>query len=255
MPALQNRMTERPVVGTFVKLPRPEVIDVVALVGFDFIVCDYEHAQIDERDVLETVRAGRAAELPVLVRIPALDRGLINRVLEAGAAGIQLARTAAADAAELSTLMRYPPLGTRSISLTQPTAAYGTRPLVEYISWSNDEVLAVGQFETKDYDDYLEEAVAALDVAFIGPVDLSVDLGHPGDISAEPLQKAIVAIEAAAARAQTPMGTFVNNREAANAALNRGYRYLVLSSDISMLMSGARQALLDLTTENGTCRW
>lgn len=250
MTILRTRMSLGPVFGTFVKLPRPEIVGIAALAGFDFIICDYEHAQMDERDILETVRAGRVAELPVLVRLPGSDRGLINRVLEAGAAGIQLARITAPDAAELTRLMRYPPLGTRSISLGQPSAGYGTQALTEYMSTSNAQALAVGQFETRASDDSLDEAVAALDVAFIGPVDLSVDLGHPGNINAEPVQMAISAIEAAAARADTPMGTFVTSRAAAAAALDRGYRYLVISSDIAMLMSGARQALADLPGSN-----
>ncbi len=247
MEDLRALMDARPVVGTFVKLPRPEVIDVIALVGFDFVVCDFEHAQMGSDELLATVRAARAAALPALVRVPELDRGLINRLLEAGAAGIQLARTDAAAAAELGRLVRYPPAGTRSMSLGQPAGQYGLRPLGEYIETHNAHTLTVGQFETANYAACLDEAISALDIAFIGPMDLSVDLGHPGDLTAPAVQSAMAAIESAAARAGTPLGIFVAGRESAKAAIEKGYRYLLVSSDIGMLMTGARQALAETT--------
>ncbi|MDQ6730733.1 MAG: aldolase/citrate lyase family protein [Actinomycetota bacterium] len=243
MNGLRSRLQAGPVVGTFVKLPRPEVVDVMALAGFDFVVCDYEHAQTDVAGVLDTVRAGSGAGIPVLVRLPELDRGLINRVLEAGAAGIQLARANAVTATELRRVIRYPPEGTRSISLTQPAARYGTRSLGDAIAEANAQALGVGQFETRDYAVSLDEAVAALDVAFIGPVDLSVDLGYPDEPAAGPVRAAMAAIEAAAARTRTPLGTFAATRAAAGAAVAEGYRYVVVSSDLGMLVSAARAAL------------
>lgn len=236
----------RPVLGCFVKLPRPEVIDVIALAGFDFAVVDYEHSQMGSGELLATIRSARSAPLPIVVRIPEVDRGLINRLLEAGAVGIQLARTDATAAVELGRLVRYPPQGTRSLSLVQPAGRYGLRPLQEYIDTHNANVLAVGQFETKEFASSLDEAVEALDVIFIGPMDLSVDLGHPGDLGAGPVQRAIAAIEAAAKRAATPMGIFVSGRAEVRAALERGHRYIVVSSDLGMLMAGARQVVAEL---------
>ena len=53
----------------------------------------YEHGQMDERDVLETVRAAQGAGIPIVIRVPGMERGFVNRSLEAGAAGIMLART------------------------------------------------------------------------------------------------------------------------------------------------------------------
>jgi len=244
--SLRARIEDGPVFGTFVKLPRPEVIELLALTGFDFVVCDYEHSQMDVGMVLETVRAARGAALPVLVRLPEIDRGLINRLLEAGAEGIQLARADADGAIRLADLLRYPPLGSRSISLAQPMAEYGNRTLEDHIAAANRDVLAVGQFETAAYAERLDEALGALDVAFIGPVDLSVDLGHPGDQDAEPVRQATATIEAAAARSGRPLGTFVAGPAAAERALARGYRFLVVTSDLGMLSAGARRALAEV---------
>lgn len=238
--SLRALLAERAVTGTFLKIPRFEVVDLLALAGFDFVVCDYEHAQMSVNDACDLVRAGTARGMPVLVRVPILDRGEINRLLEAGAAGIQLARGHGDAATGLRELVSYAPLGSRSVSLSQPAADYGIGvPLTEHLARSNRDVLAVGQFETADYADGLESALAALDVAFIGPVDLSVDLGTPGVLDSAPMQDAARTIETAAARAGVPMGVFAGSAAAAAAARGKGYRYIVAGSDFAMLSAGA----------------
>src|SRR4051794_41908750 len=74
------------IVGTFVKLPALETVDLCAA-ALDFCVVDYEHSQLAEADVLRLVRHAAARTFPAVVRIPEVDRGLVNRLLEAGAAG------------------------------------------------------------------------------------------------------------------------------------------------------------------------
>jgi hypothetical protein len=108
----------------------------------------------------------------------------------------------------------------------------------------------VGQFETADYADGIDAAMAALDVAFIGPVDLSVDLGTPGEPDSERMRTATVAIEAAAAAHGTPLGIFAGSPEAAADALARGYRYIVTGSDLAMLATGARGTRLSSSPPN-----
>src|SRR5258706_8905871 len=90
-----TRLRERlrggaPIVGTFVKLPALESIDLVHSIGFDLACIDGEHSQLDERAILSLLRHGAALDFPLLVRTPSRDAGSLNRMLEAGAAGIQL---------------------------------------------------------------------------------------------------------------------------------------------------------------------
>src|SRR3954462_11219126 len=126
---LRNRVR-----GVFIKLPSTEIIDMVAAAAYQFAVVDLEHSQLSEAAARSLVRHGRAIGLPTLVRIPELDRGAVNRLLEAGAAGIQLSTVRrAADVRELKRLTRYAPEGTRSISLAHPQAAYGGTTLADYL--------------------------------------------------------------------------------------------------------------------------
>jgi 4-hydroxy-2-oxoheptanedioate aldolase len=164
--------------------------------------------------------------------------------LQAGATGIQLARGSGDAAVALRQLVAYPPVGTRSVSMAQPAADYGIGvSLTSHLERSNSKVLAIGQFETAGYSEDIDSAMAALDVAFIGPVDLSVDLGTPGDLGSGPMQQAAAGIEAAAAKFDGPMGVFAGSVDAAESARAKGYRYLVVGSDLTMLSAGAAALL------------
>lgn len=237
---LRDVLAERAAVGTFLKLPRAEVVEVLALAGLDFAVCDMEHGQLDERDAREVLLASRVAGLPIVVRVTELDRGLINRLLEAGAAGIQLARVRSrAGTAAFADLMRYPPEGSRSLSQAQPAAGYGREPLPSYLRRSNDSALLVGQIETADNDDPLTDVLNGLDVAFIGTLDLSVDVGAPGQLDAPAVATRIRAVEQAARETDTPLGVFAATPAAASAAVRRGYRYVAVAADLGFLRTQA----------------
>ena len=120
--------------GLFLKLGATEVVDIVARSGLDFAVIDLEHSQLSEADGLRLARHAAALGFPALVRVPELDRGAVNRLLEAGARGIQLSSVrSVAQVEALKAATRYAPEGDRSVSLAHPGAAYGEVPLADYI--------------------------------------------------------------------------------------------------------------------------
>jgi len=209
-------------VGTFVKLPALESIDVCAA-ALDFCVVDHEHSQLSEADVLRLVRHAAALRFPAVVRIPEVDRGLVNRLLEAGAAGIQLSSVRrVAEVAALRDAALYAPAGRRSISLAHPAARYGATPLRDYLG-GVERPLLVAQLETRETDDPVDEICAAgVDVVFLGLTDLLVDCGLDEAAARERAD----AIAAAAERAGVALGGFGNEDR---------FRYAVVSSDVALL--------------------
>jgi len=231
-----ERLARSPQIGTFVKLGRSEVVDVLALAGFDFLVLDLEHGQSSFAEARETLLAARANGIDMLVRLGAPDHALANRLVEAGAAGIQLSSvTSRAAALAHRASLHYQPDGDRSISLAQPAARYGATPLRSYLDGAGARMLVVGQLETADYEDGFAEILDPLDVAFIGPTDLSVAAGTPGDIETGSAAEVVDAVEAAAAVTGTVLGTFAGTAAQAQIAVERGYRYVVVASDIAVL--------------------
>lgn len=244
---LHQLISERACFGTFLKLPRPEVVELLALAGLDFVICDMEHAQISEMEARTVIKACNAVGLSVTVRLPDPTQGLVNRLLEAGAVGIQMPRLrCSADTQNLRSMMHFPPEGTRSVGRANAWAAYGAVPLERYIKESNTRALVIGQFETREIEEPVDQMMIGLDVAFIGPTDLSVDLGAPGQSDHPQVSERIRQVEAAAKRTATAMGAFVGSVEKAVRLAKAGYRYIAVSGDISLLGNGAKQMVAAL---------
>ncbi len=244
---LHLALAEKACFGTFLKLPRPEVVDLLALAGFDFVICDMEHAQVSEMEARTVIKACAAVGLAVTVRLPEPTQGLVNRLLEAGAVGIQMPRLrSAADTRSLYTMMHFPPEGSRSVGVANAWAGYGTVPVSRYLGESNARALVIGQFETREIEEPIDKMMQGLDVAFIGPMDLSVDFGFPGQFDHPEVVTRIHQIEEAASRTGTYMGAFVGSVEQAAKVAAAGYRYLAVSGDVTMLGNSAKTLVSSL---------
>jgi len=242
---LRERLRAGPaIVGTFLKLPSLEAVDLARSIGYDLVVIDGEHSQLDERAILAMLRHAAAVGLPALVRTPALEPGAINRLLEGGAAGLQLStlRTASGRDA-LVAATRYAPDGTRSVSLAHPAADYSGIPLGRYLELSREFPVLVGQIETARTEDPIDELAKGLDALFIGTTDLSVDLGKPGMFD-DPAVRARVDEVARAAKARNvALGAWVPNVEALAALGLTSLRYVLIGSDVQLLRGGLTTAL------------
>jgi len=216
--------------GCFIKLRGFETIDIAASV-FDFGVLDLEHSQLGERDALDAVAYARALRFPVIVRVSNVEPDVINRVLEAGAAGVQLSNVCAArDVTALRDACLYPPGGQRSVSLAQASAGYGRVPLVEYLSAHRDGPLIVVQIESAETEDPLNAILqVGVDVAFVGTTDIAVAVGLD-EVAARARVEDIVAT---VAREGVVAGAFNLPDERV--------RYRIDTSDVALLALAARQ--------------
>lgn len=244
---LREKLASQTAFGTFIKLGRREVAEIIAAAGFDFAICDLEHSQITEQEASQVILAGTACALPIIVRLASLDAGLINRLLEAGAAGIQLPQVQTREqVTAFCSAMKYPPEGSRSISLAQPAAGYGAEPLADYIRCSNTELLLVGQLETREPGLPLENLIRGLDVVFIGLLDMTLDMAVPGRFDDPQIVQRQKEIQNAANAAKVHMGIYADSPARAAQAAAVGYRYIALSSDLGALASGTRSWLQQL---------
>jgi 4-hydroxy-2-oxoheptanedioate aldolase len=220
--SLRERLRSGRIVGTFVKLPALESIEICAQ-SLDFCVVDFEHSQLSEADVLRLIRHAAALDFPAVVRIPGVDHGLVNRLLEAGAAGIQLSSVRrVAEVHALASAAAYAPDGSRSISLAHPQARYGAVPLSDYLG-SAEPPLVVIQLETRATDDpAVELCRAGADVAFLGLTDLLVDCELDEGAAAARADELADAV----GEAGIALGGF---------GAEERFRYAVVSSDVALL--------------------
>jgi 4-hydroxy-2-oxoheptanedioate aldolase len=220
--------------GLFVKLPSTQAIEIAQAAGFDFCLIDLEHSQLGEADAMRLASHAAALGFPALARVAAIDRGQVNRLLEAGAAGIQLSTVrTAAQVRELRAATRYSPNGARSISLAHARADYGGTSMRDYLaSEESSPPLVIAQIETAETDDPLEEIVAAgPDVVFIGTADLMADHG----LDEEAFRARVAEISDTVERAGVVLGAI--------GLEDPRVLFRVLSSDLSLLRAGAAGAV------------
>ena len=188
-------MASKPlVVGQWVGLCDPAVVEISALAGYDFAVIDLEHTMIDLQTVENMVRAAEATGIDAMVRIPSLDSKMILRILECGATGIWVPHVRSAqEVREIVSAARYWPEGNRGFSGVTRAAKYLSSDFMEHTKVSNKKTMIVAMIEEKEAVDQIDEilSVNGLDIAFIGPADLSQSLGVPGQKNHKKIIEAI----------------------------------------------------------------
>jgi 2-keto-3-deoxy-L-rhamnonate aldolase RhmA len=231
--------------GTWIKLPAMESVELVALAGFDFVVIDLEHSPISLQTAFQLIGTARLCSVSPLVRIPGLDAGFVQRVLDAGAEGILLPHVDSAEQARAAvSAVRFPPLGKRGVGATSRAGGWGLLGRDEYLRFGQEEVALIAQIESAEAVKAAREiaAVDGLDALFIGAADLSVSLGRA---EADPqVAEMISAVIEAAKETGVPIGNSGDGSAAAiRRAVEAGYNFTMLSNDATLLGTAARSAI------------
>ena len=231
--------------GAVLTMPSVQMAQAIARMGFDWVVVDMEHYPMDTRDVHETIAAMAGTDTTPLVRVHWNEHWLAKPALDAGALGIVFPMIRNREEAEAAVAsVRYPPEGVRGWGPTYAQLRWDLGP--EYARLANEEIVTVALIEHGDAVRNIR-AIAetpGLDVAFIAPSDLAATLGHLGDAEHPEVREAVAEIERAVLETDAVLGGVALSPEAATRMIERGYRFLNLGSDISLLR-GAASALLD----------
>ncbi|MBL8385014.1 MAG: aldolase [Burkholderiales bacterium] len=225
--------------GTFVKTAHPQVVEVLGTAGLPFAVIDAEHAPFDRNTLDLMLLAGRAAALPLLVRIPDKAAPTILQVLDLGAAGLVVPHVNSADEARAVVSRARYRGGERGFSGSPRFAGYGALGMQAALA-AGDRSVVMCQIESRDglANARAIAAVPGVDALFIGRADLALALGHE-DIRAAAVTAATQAIIDAARAENKIAAMFVPNlaeREQFRAA---GVSCFVVGSDQSFLRQGA----------------
>jgi 2-keto-3-deoxy-L-rhamnonate aldolase RhmA len=227
-------------IGTMVQEVRtPAIGPILKQVGFDFFMLDMEHGAFNLETAAEIIRAARLAGIAPLVRVAGPQYELIGRILDQGAVGVMLPRVERpADVELLVQSVKYPPLGKRGLSSDAPHSGYDFRPLAEFVRINNEDTIAIAQIERKaaieDIDAIL--GVPGVDVALVGPEDLSVSLGLAEENASDRVSAAIETMIAAAERHGVVSAIHMADVDALRAWLAKGMGLVMYSSDLGFLM-------------------
>ena len=237
--------TDGPALGTWIKLPAVESVELMALAGFDFVVIDLEHSALSIETAFHHIGVALLSGVSPIVRIPAVDGGIMQRLLDAGAEGIMVPHVDTPEQARAAArAMRFPPLGTRGVGSTSRAGAWGAVSREDYLRYGQEEVVFIAQIESAEAARNASAiaAVDGVDALLIGAADLSTSEGktesHPD----------VVALIAGAVHDTIAAGLPVGNAGGASAgavqaSIDAGYAFTLLSNDASMLGAAAAAAV------------
>jgi 2-keto-3-deoxy-L-rhamnonate aldolase RhmA len=236
--------------GTFIfEYGSPSAPRILQAAGWDYALIDSEHAGFGVETVSNLLQVSSAVGFPTLVRVPETQRSFLSRPLDAGAMGLMIPRVESQEQAEtIVRYTKYPPVGDRGVVLGTAHTAYQMVDGKQFLRQANRELLLIMQIETQTGLDHMEEilSVKGLDVALIGPYDLSTSLGIPGEVNHPRMQRAIDAFLKGCRKHGVIPGNFVTSIEDGKQWLRRGMRFLIYSSDFGMLVERSRQVLSQL---------
>ncbi len=242
--------------GLIVKIPGPQIVECAGHCGYDLVVIDTEHGPADTEALEHHLRAAATAGVPALVRVGGPVREEIQHALDAGAEGIVVPRVSSAEeAARAVTLAHYPPRGTRGLATSTRAGRHGLIDVGEHVRRARERTLVVAQVEDAAAVSHAG-AIAAepgLDAVFLGPSDLSMSLGHPGELSHPRVSKAIEQVsEGVRAAHAAPLFALVGSEAEARAWWERGAQVVlfvaaaVIARRLSEIARGVQAARAEL---------
>lgn len=221
-------------IGALLRMPSEELVEMLAVSGFDFVLIDCEHGPADLAALRQHIAVAAVHGVPTIVRVGEHDRGLILRALDQGAEGILAPHLdTAADAVALIDAALYPPIGSRGFATYSRAGRFGQVEPSEHRDWWLENTLVLGMIESPRGVENVETIVGIprLDGIMVGPADLaaSSDQGDP------PISEAIAAVHAAVADAGSLRMDIVGTRAAADAAFAAGADLVVYNLAASLL--------------------
>jgi 2-dehydro-3-deoxyglucarate aldolase len=230
--------------GTWVTIGNPEIAEILANAGFDWLVFDTEHAPLSLETIEWMMQATAASRIVPFVRVARNDMVMIKRALDIGAYGVVVPLVNNKEDAERAvSYARYPPRGVRGVG-PRRCSAYGIRAN-EYFEWAEKEIMTIIQIETGEAVENIENmlTVDGVDAVFLGPTDLSTSLGVRGKLDHPKFTEALERVVKAASACGVPAGIMAYTAEQAHEARQRGFKIISLASDFRLLIQGAKAML------------
>lgn len=228
----------------FAQLRSPEVAKILAAAGFHWAFLDTEHGGFGIETIQDLCRVSTMAGLSPIVRVPDLQYHLVARALDCGAEGIIFPRVESPELLRKAvSWTKFPPVGERGCGLAGTQFDWRKVTIPEMIAHSNDNVIVVLQIETRLALDLRDEllSVGGIDAVMVGPVDLSISLGVPGDFQHPKMVEAMEAIRDSCRKHGVAPGTQTRNLGLAKFWKERGMIFLGCGSETAMLFEKASE--------------
>lgn len=230
----------------------PGIAILFAQAGFDFFFVDMEHSCFSLETMSDIVMAARVVDIPVIVRPSSRkSEDYLSRPLDAGAAGLLVPQIQdVSDVKNVVKWCRYAPEGERGVALARQQTFFEAGNTVETMARLNEEVLIAIQIEDRRAVENLPEilSVPGVDVAFVGPSDLSASYGKPGQGNAPEVEAAIRrVIEVSNEKGVIP-GIHTSSIDMARHWIDQGMKMVGYGTDIKLILQICKNSVKELRT-------
>jgi len=230
-------------VGTWVNMGNPDVAEQLSMFGFDWLTFDLEHGLMTVPEVQRMMQAMNGTDCIPLVRVPINEPVYFKWALDIGACGVVVPWVnTKEESAKAVRACLYPPRGIRGSGPRRASRYYSD--VVKYVESSNENVLVVVMIESQMALDNLDEilSVPGVDAAFIGPDDLSLNLGIFQQRNHPKFKTALTRVLDACKKNGVAPGMHCNENNI-NDALSMGFKFCALNDDDTFLSIGAKNCL------------
>lgn len=232
-------------VGIIIQDPAVQIVELLGLIGFDWVFIDCEHSSMSIADVGHLVMAAELNGITPLVRVPQNLPEIILRYLDVGAMGIIIPGVETVEDAKKAVRgARYAPEGARGLAGVRG-ADYGLKgPLGEYVKIANREILVLADVESREGVENIEGILRTegLDGVVIGSNDLSQSLGVTGQTNHPLTIEAMDKILAAGKKIGKPIGAVVRAGETPKQYIDKGYQ-MPQATVYGLIVGAGRQFL------------
>ena len=236
---LEKSKLGTPLRGTFLSLGDPLAARMIAQLGFDWILIDLEHGAGTEGSLPSLLMAVEGSDCSPIVRVVSNDQDCIKRALDLGAVGVMIPYVSTAEEARNAvSFTRYPPHGCRGVASSTIATGYGLNT-DQYHAEALEKTLVIVQIETREGVDNIDQiaAVDGVDVVFVGPLDLSFNLGCSKQFDHPDLLAALQRVVAVCGEHGKAVG-ILSSEERIDHHRSLGFTFIAVGSDAAALREG-----------------
>lgn len=227
-------------IGIWCSLASALTTEIVAGSGAGWLLIDGEHSPNDLRSIMAQLQVAAAFPCEAVVRLPSDDPNLMKQALDVGARSLMIPNVRTAEQARaIVAAMTYAPGGFRGFSVGHRANAFGR--IAGYHAKAREQQLLAVQIEDETGVANAAEiaVVDGVDVLFVGPGDLSTNMGSMGNPGADHVQEAISSVRRAAASAGKASGILAPIKADADRYLADGFTMVAVGSDLGLLARGS----------------
>lgn len=231
------------VLGSWITIPNPEVVEILSMNSFDWFLFDMEHAPITVAQLEDLLRA-KSESVTSIIRVPRNELVYVKQALDVGGYGVMIPMVNNFEEAHAAvSYSKYPPVGVRGTGARRASRYYTKHD--EYLKTANSETSVIVQIETEEAVDNFESIISTegVDGWFVGPNDLAASLGHLGEPSSPVVMEAMDNMLKISEKVGKPGGTLSFNIKQAKSLIEKGFRIMAVGSDDLFLYQASNELL------------